>query len=96
MGPLVLAWLETLGLTALSIGATCLFVFAGARPRRAYYVVAIACFGLSHGVLLSHSVEWWRGAMWEMPFTLHFSSISQERAGRARLQEWLARPKERS
>ena len=76
MGPLVLAWLETLGLTALSIGATCLFVFAGARPRRAYYVVAIACFGLSHGVLLSHSVEWWRGAMWEMPFILHFHPIT--------------------
>jgi hypothetical protein len=68
MGLFVLAWLEALGLTALSIGATCLFVFTGARPRRAYYAVAIACFGLSHGALLRHGLEWWRGAMLEMPF----------------------------
>jgi hypothetical protein len=60
MGLFVLAWLEALGLAALSIGATCLFVFTGARPKKADYVVAIACFGLSHGVLLRHSLEWWR------------------------------------
>lgn len=71
MGLFVLAWLEALGLTALSIGATCLFVFTGARPRRAYYAVAIACFGLSHGALLRHGLEGWRGAMLEMPFTFH-------------------------
>jgi hypothetical protein len=26
--------------------------------------------------LLGHSLEWWRGAMWEMPFTLHFNPIT--------------------
>ena len=63
----MVAFLGSLGLTGLSIGATWLFVFTGGRPQRAYYVVAIACFVLSHLVFLGHSLEWWRGAMLEAP-----------------------------
>jgi uncharacterized membrane protein YhhN len=63
----MVAFLASLGLTVLSIGATWLFVFTGGRPQRAYYVVAIACFVLSHWVFLGHSLEWWRGAMLEAP-----------------------------
>jgi len=68
IGLFVLAWLEAIGMAALSIGATCLFVFAGPRPRKAYYVIAIVSLGLSHAALLAHGFEWWRGAMLEMPF----------------------------
>ena len=63
----MVAFLESLGLTVISMGATWLFVFTGGRPRGAYYVVAIACFVLSHWVFLGHSLEWWRGAMLEAP-----------------------------
>jgi hypothetical protein len=76
IGLFALAWLEALGLAALSIAATCLFVFTGARPMRPYYVVSIVCFGLSQAVLLGHSFEWWRGAMLELPVKFHPMTVA--------------------
>jgi uncharacterized membrane protein YhhN len=67
LGDYMLVSLESLGLAVLSIGANSLFVFAGRRPRRAYYVVAIASFVLSQWIFLRHGLEWWRGAMFEAP-----------------------------
>jgi hypothetical protein len=67
----MVAWLASVGLAGLSIVATLLFVLAGAQPRRPYYFVGIACFGVSHCVLLMSRFEWWLGAMLEMPFTWH-------------------------
>jgi len=76
MGLFVLVWLEALGLAALSIGTTCLFVFTGARPKKAYYAIAIAFFGVSHLVLLRHGLEWWRGAMLEIPLDRTLNPIT--------------------